>query len=60
MGLDMTVTHIIGRDTRLNVYLFSHDFSEYLMEMSMQTKEELWGLLKDYIKEECHGRPRVR
>ena len=50
----MEITHIISIDRRLKVYLLDPDFSEYTMEMSKQNTNELWGMLKDYIKEECH------
>jgi hypothetical protein len=50
----MTITPIMSIDRRLKVYLLDLDFSEYTMEMSIQNTNELWGMLKDYIKEECN------
>jgi hypothetical protein len=50
----MLVTPIIGRDRRLDIYVLDIDFNDYVMEMGIQTREELWGMLEDYIKEECH------
>jgi hypothetical protein len=34
-------------------YALDQDFSEYVMEQSLQEHNELWGFLEDYIKEEC-------
>lgn len=34
-------------------YVLDLDFSEYVMEQSIQEQNELWGMLEDYIKEEC-------
>jgi len=50
----MLVTPIIGRDRRLDIYVLDNDFSEYVMEMGIQKREELWGMLEDYLKEECY------
>jgi hypothetical protein len=50
----MLVTPIIGIDRRLDVYVLDNDLKDYVMEMGIQTREELWGMLEDYIKEECH------
>ena len=51
----MTITPIIAKNSRLDFYVLDLDFSEYTMEMSIQNTNELWGMLKDYIKEECNG-----
>jgi hypothetical protein len=37
----------------VNYYALDEDFSEYVMEQGIQEQNELWGMLKDYIKEEC-------
>jgi len=34
-------------------YALDQDFSEYVMEHSIQYQDELWVLLEDYLKEEC-------
>ena len=49
----MTITPIIAKNSRLDFYVLDLDFSEYVMEMGIQTREELWGMLEDYLKEEC-------
>ncbi len=34
-------------------YVLDKDFSEYTTEMSIQSLDEVWVLLEDYLKEEC-------
>ena len=34
-------------------YALDEDFSDYVMEQGIQEQNELWGMLEDYIKEEC-------
>jgi hypothetical protein len=34
-------------------YILDKDFSEYVMEQSAQEYNEIWGMLEDYLKEEC-------
>jgi hypothetical protein len=50
----MTITPIISKDSHLNFYVLEQDFSEYVMEQGIQQRDELWGMLEDYLKEECH------
>jgi hypothetical protein len=50
----MTIAPIINRNKHIEYYVLDSDFSEYVMEMGIQTREELWGMLEDYLKEECH------
>jgi hypothetical protein len=50
----MTVTPIIAKNSRLDFYVLDLDFSEYVAEMSIQERDEVWGMLEDYLKEECY------
>ena len=50
----MLITPVISRDRRLDVYVLDIDFSDYVMEMGIQERDEIWGMLEDYLKEECH------
>jgi hypothetical protein len=44
---------MVGIDRKRGLYLFDLDFADYLHEMSCENLNEVWGLLQDYLKEEC-------